>query len=541
MKKTAVTHLLATSLLASALLGASTLSHAGTAITTVEATLGGGNGVYMDLQSSSTGFTNQGVTGIWSNYPDPETNAWGFRTAGESTGDGTTANGPGDTSDNAITVFGRSADDKGNPNSEIQVDYTGLTPNASYFFWGVALQNTDNGTSHDLEWGLESGNLTRVVGEPGFQDAAWIAGADFGAGTQLVGVPLGQVTSDADGKLTLYYGKGLAPGNHKNVNRTQSDGVLFEQIVDPHCLLPWAPNATVIANNGSPESLNIPVKNIGDGADLIVTGASVTGTDGIFFTLDGAQFPMTLAPNAEGVITVQFDPQANVGNLASNNVLEVLSNHGGTVGTVVTTPISGSVRNPWISTLGEVVVGPIAVNPGTTSFTVDVSNLGFDRDLEVSGATLTGTDAAMFTVDTDFTAPLIVAAGASGTLTVSFDSGAVEGTYTANLEIASDDSVVSTHIVKLTVTVSASVPPVLPIQLAVTGYDAGTGILSLTATNIPDGQTFHFEKSSDLETFTPLSPVFDFDSNTAQPFAIPVDTATDPALFFQVFNGATTP
>lgn len=527
-------------LLASALIGLSSFSHAGTAITTVESTLGGGHGVYMDLQSDAVGVTNQGVTGVWSNW----VSSWGFGSQGASTGDGSANNGPGDTSDSALTVFGRSADDKsyGGSGGEIQVDYSGLTPNATYFLWAVVMQNTTNARSHDLEWGLTSGALTRVSspetpapgsGSP-YPDSAYIAGAV--AGSQLAGFPLGEVTADGSGLLTIYYDRGNPASNSgSNLDRTQLDGVLFEEIVDPHCLLPWAPNGTVIASDGEPVTIQIPVKNIGASATLTVTGASVTGADGGFFLADGDQFPIDLAPDAEGTIALNFDPGTFSGPLDLGKI-EILSNHGGTPNTLVTSPISGEVRNPWISTVDSIAVGPIPSVPGSTSFTVEVTNLGFSETLEITGAFPTGDDETLFTVDTDFNSPMSILPGTSATIALTFDSGgAGVGTYTTNLEIDNSDNTV--QVVALTVVVADEA-----MQLVVNGYDPGTGDLSVTATKIPVGPTFHLEQSTDLQAFGILSPPVDFDStNEGVPMLIPVDPSTDPALFLQAFDGASAP
>lgn len=526
--------ILPVSLIASALIGASSIAHGGTAILDVEATLGGGTGTFVDLQSAAEGFTNGAVTGIWSNWSD----SWGFGSQEANTGDGSANNGSGDRSDQGITVFGRSADDKGQTTTEIRVDYTGLTPNANYFLWAVVMQNTANAISHDLEWGQTSGALTLVaspespnIGSP-YEDSARIAG--LVAGSQLAGFPLAQVTADGTGALTLYYDQGLDPGNNVNENRTQIDGVLFEEIVDPHCLAPWAPNGAVIANGGEAETIEIPVENIGATATLNISGASVIGVDEDMFAIDPAQFPLVLGVNAQGSLTVRFDPGTFAGELLLDH-LEIVSDHGGTPGTVVTTPISGGVRNPWISTIASMDLGPIPSSPGTLGFEVDISNLGFSENLEITFAGPVSGDVDLFTVNTDFTTPLEILPGDSTTISLSFDStGLGVGTYATNLEIDNNDNTFQT--VLLTVVVADG-----SMELAITGYDAGTGMLSLTATNIPADSTFHLEQSTSLQSFGILSPVFDFDSTTAQPFLVPVDPATEPKLFLQAFGGASNP
>ncbi len=87
--------------------------------------------------------------------------------------------------------------------------------------------------------------------------------------------------------------------------------------------------------------------------------------------------------------------------------------------------------------------------------------------------------------------------------------------------------------------VSGSDPGPTVVQLAVTEYDSANGTLNLTATDIMEGQTFHLEQSDDLVggDFAPLTPAFDFDSTTAQPFEIPVDPSTNSTLFFKTFEG----
>jgi hypothetical protein len=78
-----------------------------------------------------------------------------------------------------------------------------------------------------------------------------------------------------------------------------------------------------------------------------------------------------------------------------------------------------------------------------------------------------------------------------------------------------------------------------PVRLTVASFDAGAGTLSLTASGIPAGQTFHLRNSTDLQTFVPFEPAFDFTSATPQPFVIPVDPEVVPKLFFRAEDGPT--
>ena len=77
--------------------------------------------------------------------------------------------------------------------------------------------------------------------------------------------------------------------------------------------------------------------------------------------------------------------------------------------------------------------------------------------------------------------------------------------------------------------------PVGEMALVIDSYNPDTNELIVRVNSIPVDQDFHFRSSTDLETFSPFSPGFSFDSTTTQPFVI--DTAGAPKLFLQVFEG----
>lgn len=81
----------------------------------------------------------------------------------------------------------------------------------------------------------------------------------------------------------------------------------------------------------------------------------------------------------------------------------------------------------------------------------------------------------------------------------------------------------------------------LDFGLSVSPYNAGTGTIRITAAGIPAGQTFHLRGSDNLQSFVPLSPPFNFDSTTPQPFVIPVTPGTVPKRFFRAEEGASPP
>lgn len=83
----------------------------------------------------------------------------------------------------------------------------------------------------------------------------------------------------------------------------------------------------------------------------------------------------------------------------------------------------------------------------------------------------------------------------------------------------------------------------VPLQLGlrISGYNPGTGTISIWADGIPPGQTFHLRSSTNLQSFVPFAPPFNFDSTTPQPFVVPVSPTTVPKLFFRAEEGASPP
>lgn len=74
-----------------------------------------------------------------------------------------------------------------------------------------------------------------------------------------------------------------------------------------------------------------------------------------------------------------------------------------------------------------------------------------------------------------------------------------------------------------------------PTTLEVVGRSGES--LSLEAGNLLNGVDFHLRSSTTLLEFSPLDPPIDFSSLTPQPLVVPIDPATRPAEFFQVFPG----
>lgn len=130
----------------------------------------------------------------------------------------------------------------------------------------------------------------------------------------------------------------------------------------------------------------------------------------------------------------------------------------------------------------EVDPVPVFANNGTSAtFTLGFSNQGSSQNLAVSGVTLDGLDASLFTVNS-FTAS--TAPGASGQIQLGFTPPS-SGTFTANVVIASNASGSPSVSVPVTVNV---VDPVLTLGSAVVDFGSlpanpGSQTLNLALTN----------------------------------------------------------
>jgi hypothetical protein len=114
------------------------------------------------------------------------------------------------------------------------------------------------------------------------------------------------------------------------------------------------------------------------------------------------------------------------------------------------------VRDPWIA------VSPVSTNIGTflpepapQSAMINVSNLGATQPLVISNNTaISGAGSAAFNIVTAL--PITIPAGGSTNIEVEFDPGATAGTYSANLDLRSNDPLDALKSVGLSATVQAT-------------------------------------------------------------------------------------
>ena len=203
-----------------------------------------------------------------------------------------------------------------------------------------------------------------------------------------------------------------------------------------------SPNSIDLDLNGSVQSLEIPITNGGQSQSLNISAA--TFSENANFSVSG--LPGSIAPGGTDNINIFFDPKGGNGEFSAD--LEITSDD--SLNPVRTITVRGTINDPML-------VSDLTLDLGNSSSgSLSITNNGASRALNINNLEFTGPDADHFNSNL----PAIIAAGGgSETLEVTFDSLGQDGTFTATLEISSDDPLVPVT----SITVIASVPVANPL------------------------------------------------------------------------------
>lgn len=288
-----------------------------------------------------------------------------------------------------------------------------------------------------------------------------------------------------------------------------------------------APGAFPLVFEGGVQVFDLTIANDGQTQNLIVSSATFEADSNFTVT----SLPDPIAPGGSGILKVTFDPAGTNGVFEAD--LELTSND--SLVPVRTVTLRGAIHDPMIVSEGMLDLGT------ETTGSMIISNDGATRPLNISGLNITGTDAAKFTVTL---ADQISAAGGSATLDVTFDPQGKQGTFTATLEITSDDPLVPVRLVNLIAKVPVTDSLVAWWPLDVDGTDAsGNGFdgvvegapVASPGANGATGGSLDFDGSStriDVPFDTALNPV-DFtitlwaNADTTDGYASPITARDD--------------
>jgi hypothetical protein len=112
--------------------------------------------------------------------------------------------------------------------------------------------------------------------------------------------------------------------------------------------------------------------------------------------------------------------------------------------------IGEPVRDPWIGASAITTSSP----GGTLAINIPLSNLGLANTLTLSSATFSGQDASLFTLSG--TLPQNIAPGANGGLIANFNPAGGIGSFSASLDIASNDP--SHPLISIPINVAVAIP-----------------------------------------------------------------------------------
>ncbi|MFQ5864131.1 MAG: choice-of-anchor D domain-containing protein [bacterium] len=216
---------------------------------------------------------------------------------------------------------------------------------------------------------------------------------------------------------------------------------------------------------GSSADQALVVSNTGT-SDLVVSSVSLIGADAAEFSINSGGGAFTLAPGASQNIMVGFNPSSSGSKSAA---LRINNNDPDEA------PLDVTVSGNGVAAGGpDIAVDPTAYDYGdvgvgsSATQTFAVSNTG-TSDLDVSSVSLTGTDAAEFSIESGGGA-FTLAPGASQDIVVAFNPSS-PGTKSAALRINNNDPDEAPKDVLLT---SNAVTTLLPdIAVDPTNYDFG--------------------------------------------------------------------
>ncbi|NIR51353.1 choice-of-anchor D domain-containing protein [candidate division KSB1 bacterium] len=184
---------------------------------------------------------------------------------------------------------------------------------------------------------------------------------------------------------------------------------------------------------GNSQSQTFEIANQGD-ADLDVSATSLTGSDAAEFSIDAGGGAFTLAPNQTHNVDVSFNPTSTG---TKNAALEFSSNDPdenplqvNLTGNATEQPQPDIAATPTSHDYGNVFISSSATQ------TFEIANNG-SADLNVSATSLTGADAAEFSIDNG-SGSFTLAPNQTHNIDVSFNPTST-GTKNAALEIQSND------------------------------------------------------------------------------------------------------
>ena len=202
--------------------------------------------------------------------------------------------------------------------------------------------------------------------------------------------------------------------------------------------------------NGAIQQFDIVITNAGLTKPLNITGTSFTGPNAANFSV--VTTPGPIAPAGTGVLKISFNPLAAAGVIDA--ILQITSND--PADPTRSVMLHGTIHDPHLVAGAELDFGNMPAGSGPKQMLFPIQNTGGAKILHLDAVNVLGPLATNFTVNSF---PATLAAGATGNITVTFDRMGGDGSFSAQLEIQSDDPLNAT----MTIPVKAEVAFVNPL------------------------------------------------------------------------------
>ncbi len=271
--------------------------------------------------------------------------------------------------------------------------------------------------------------------------------------------------------------------------------VMFTQLIDPALNAPAVFDLGTVSSVGTTQ-VSIPISNSGAAQTLNISGVTVEGFDGSYFSVD--TFPSALAAGGgAGTIDLTFDPLGYFGSFSA--VVVITSNRGGVPGTETEILIEAySAPDPDLS-VANTFTFPGTLPSATRQVQIPLNNVGLTQALTISDVTVTGPDAVNFSVDSH---PSSIAAASAGDIAVTFDPQGADGHFSATLEITCNDEGFEDSLVTVDLHAYTDLLAVYSHPTIIAASPGFNG--ALTAANLFDGALSEFATAG-AGAGTPLS------------------------------------
>ena len=262
------------------------------------------------------------------------------------------------------------------------------------------------------------------------------AATGFGSGLTTASIGSIRADNDSEGWIgqidnVFFYDEVLSPDRIKAI-RDQGRGAIVAALAsDPNLKVSSAPNLRNLSKAPAVQTFVYEISNLGGAKALNITSAKVTGAGSARYAV--THFPATVAPGGKGNIEFTFDSQGQIGRFVAELTIESNdANHPSTLLDVTAQvgddPDLGIINPPVLQAFQKV--------PATHDFSFGITNAGTLDTLRISRITVTGPDAAYFTIR-NF--PATLAPHGTNTLDFTFNSQGQVGDFTAAAVIESND------------------------------------------------------------------------------------------------------